>query len=131
MKTLANFIQDEQTKAIEKHGAFFAFGQKQFNEKAKNGVEYVSISAGLICPKSAAASLVSDLEQIHEKGINQDLETNGKKAIIRRELFNHEIFITWDFADTMAALDGYGISESEVRAVFDEIRATENIDDYC
>ena len=51
MKYLINYIEEAQTKAFEKAGAFFAFSDKQFEEQKKEGVRYSYMGAGLICPK--------------------------------------------------------------------------------
>ena len=45
---------DYLTPILEANGAFFAFSQSQFDEQKKEGVIYVSMGAGLICPKAKA-----------------------------------------------------------------------------
>ena len=116
MKSLTDYIEDAQTEAFNKAGAFFAFSNDQFNEKQVEGVKYVSVGAGLICPKPNVESLMKSLDETHKAGIAQDLAENGKKAIIHRELGNHEYSITWDIEPTSAALQGYGITDEEIKA---------------
>lgn len=116
MKYLTNYIEEAQTKAFDKAGSFFAFSKMQFDEAKKEGVTYVSMGNGLICPKDNSEELVKELIKIGEEGIAQDLKENGKEAIIHRELANHEYCITYDITDTFYALDGYGITKEEIRA---------------
>ena len=116
MKYLTNYIEDAQTKAFEKVGAFFAFSDKQFNEQKVEGIKYVHIGAGLICPKGGSKALMDELDKVHAAGIAQDLAENGKKGIIHRELGNHEYSITYSIEDTFYALEGYGITREEIQA---------------
>jgi len=39
MKYLTNYIEEEQTEALNRAGAFFAFSDKQFDEAKKEGVK--------------------------------------------------------------------------------------------
>jgi len=116
MKYLMDYIQDKQTALLDKMGAFFAFGNKQFDEQKKEGVEYVSMKMGLICPKSNAKELHEGLRKIAKEGMAADLAENGKSGIIRRELSNHEYCYTYDISDTVDAVSEYGITEEEVQA---------------
>ncbi|MBD3612944.1 MAG: hypothetical protein HUJ13_11160 [Hydrogenovibrio crunogenus] len=102
------------TSILEKHQAFFAFGQHQFDEKKQEGIEYVSMGAGLICPKDNAKQLYQDMKADNQRVIEEDLAKNSRKDIIWRELANHEAQITNSIDDTVDALDGYGISEAEI-----------------
>lgn len=67
------------------------------------------------------------LDSIAQEGIAEEIEENGKKAIIRRELFNHECFYTNDICDYVEKLEGYGISYDEVYEVFNHIPKTEYV----
>jgi len=116
MKYLSQYIEEPQSKLLKEMGAFFAFNIKQFNEGQKEGVTYVRMINGLFCPKENADQLFEGLEKIHKAGIAQDMEENGKKAIIHRELANHEFCITLDITDTVNALQGYDITVEEIRA---------------
>ncbi|MFM2591293.1 hypothetical protein [Vibrio sp. TBV020] len=128
MKYLSDYTQQAQTDLFDELGAFFAFSNQQFDKAKKKGVEYVSLGMGMIVPKSNAKSLVVRLDEIQKEGIKQDIAENGKEAIIRRELFNHECFYTNDICDCVEKLEEYGYSYDDIYQVFSHIRKTENID---
>ena len=130
MKYLSHYMEAAQTRAFDEAGAFFAFGQKQFDEKKKPDVKYYSLGAGLICPKDTADKLTEALDNISKAAIKQDIDENGKKAIIHRELANHETQITMDITDTVSALDGYGITAEEIQAEYKEFYQ-ECVDNDC
>ena len=44
------------------------------------------------------------------------MKENGKKAIIQRELGNHEYCVTYDITDTVEKLADYPITEEEIKA---------------
>lgn len=128
MKYLSDYTQQAQSSLFDELGAFFAFSNKQFEEAKKKGVEYVSLGMGMIVPKNNAKNLVERLGQIHKEGIKQDIADNGKEAIIRRELFNHECFYTNDICDCVEKLEDYGYSYDDIYQVFNHIRKTEDVD---
>lgn len=115
MKYLSDYMQERQTALIERLGVFFAYNDKQFNEKKIDGVEYVTMGIGQICPKDNVEEYISEMNKLIEEAIKQDLSENGRKGIIHRELGNHEFCITYDVTDTVNALEDYGITEKEVR----------------
>lgn len=125
MKYLNDYTKEATSEAFKKAGAFFAFSDKQFEEEKKEGVKYVSMGAGLICPKETADQLVKDLKNATKNGIKKDIEENGEGKIIARELRNHEAFYTCDISDTMRALKAYGFSVERVSEVFNALRVTE------
>jgi len=114
MNYLSDYTNAKQTKLWNENGAFFAFGQKQLDEKKLEGVVYVSMGSGLIVPKGNAARVFEGLESIHTESIKQDISENGIKAIIHRELANYETQITGDISDTVEALEDYGITRAQV-----------------
>lgn len=117
MKYLSNYTEDMQTELFNSMGAFFAFSDKQFEEARQEGVKYVSLSAGLICPKPNVRPLVDGLDSISTKGIAADIAENGIKAIIHRELANHETQVTGDIDDTVGVLADYpGIDRETIQA---------------
>ena len=118
MKYLSDYTNVKQTKLWNDNGAFFAFGDKQLDEKKQEGVAYVSLGMGLIAPKENASKIIEGLESIHAEGIQQDISENGIKAIIHRELANHEAQISNDISDTVEALEGYGITRAQVSAEY-------------
>ena len=111
MKYLQNYIEQGQTEAFTKHGAFFAFSKSQLAEQREEGVAYQSIGNGLICPTHNVNDLIDDLDLVHSRGIKQDIAENGLSKIIQRELHNHEAQITYDMEDTKRALEGYPIDD--------------------
>jgi len=107
MKSLQDYMNDRQTALFNETGSFFAFSEKQYQEARKEGVTYVSLDAGLICPKETAQKLIDGLEQIYQESIQQDIAENGAEAIIKRELHNHECFYTGSFSDAKNRLSAY------------------------
>lgn len=107
MKYLSEYTSGPQSELFDRLGAFFAFGQKSFDEKRREGVKYVNMGAGLLCPKDNAQALANGLEEIQTKGIAQDIAENGAEGIIEREYFNHECQITMSTEDAEIALKTY------------------------
>ena len=120
MKNLSNYTEESQTNLFNECGSFFAFGQNQFNEAKKDGVTYVSMGAGLICPKKNVQKMINGLDNINKSGIELDLKENGKKAIIHRELANHECQISMDITDCVDKLGDYPITKEEIQAEWKE-----------
>ena len=116
VKYLSHYIEKKQQDLFAELGAFHAFSEKQFNEQKKNGVKYVSMGNGGICPEINAKKYIKGVIRLTEEAIQDDIAENGKKAIIHRELGNHEYVITYDITDTVNALYNYGINETEVQA---------------
>jgi len=118
MKSLSHYTEDGITEAMRRHGAFFAFSNTQLHEKEVEGVVYVSMGAGLICPKLNSDALASDMAKIQKDGIKQHIKENGKEAIIRHELYNHECFYTGDYHGCFDALQGYGFTDEDVKKIY-------------
>ncbi|MEZ9698813.1 hypothetical protein AB4455_12085 [Vibrio sp. 10N.261.46.E12] len=127
MKYLSHYIQDKQTQAFNEAGAFFAFSNQQFADEKKEGVKYASLGMGLICPVDNAKQLMTRLDSIAQEGIAEDIKENGKAAIIRRELFNHECFYTNEICDCVEKLEDYGITYDEIYTVFNHVLKTEDV----
>ena len=120
MRDLSDYVQKEQTALFSKHGAFFAFSQKQFDEAQQDGVNYTNMGYGLICPRDNAKMLFKELDDLNTKGIKQDLADNGKENIIERELCNHECYFTMDIDDCVNKLVDYPIDVEEIQSVFNK-----------
>lgn len=119
MKYLQEYIEEAQTQAFNKAGAFFAFSNKQFDEAKKEGIKYVSMGAGLICPKENADTLAKELDEGYKLGIAQDIAENGREAIVKRELNNHEAYYTGDTTSTIEALSEYKtITPEDINHIF-------------
>lgn len=127
MKSLSSYTNDALTQLLNEAGAFFAFSQQQFEEKRKEGVQYSSLGAGLIAPRESVASVVDGIAKITKTGIEKDIEVNGRRAIIKRELMNHECFYTGDITDCVEALEDYGIDQDEIKAVYREMLANDEV----
>lgn len=114
MKRLSDYTKKRQTELFNECGAFFAFSEKQLHKKQKEGIKYASLGHGLICDKRHSQRLIDGLGKIQAQSINQDLEDNGVKNIIWRELANYESQITMSIADTVEALEPYNINKERI-----------------
>jgi len=101
---MSELVQKEINKAIEKHEVFFAFSQKQVDEGKKEGITYVNMGGGCLCPKENVEQFINDMDEGSKIGIKNDVQTHGAKKIITREYFNHECQITNDTSDMRDAL---------------------------
>lgn len=124
MNYFSHYVEKAQSDLFASTGAFWAFGDKQFDEQKKEGVKYVSLGAGCICPKDQVNALLDGLESITAAGVKADVEENGAVAIMRREYFNHECQLSMDSSSAVAALSGHIkqfpdlFTEEAMRAVF-------------
>ena len=118
MKYLSDYQENAQTRLFNKTGAFFAFSNKQFDEAKKEGIKYVSMGAGLICPEPYVKEMIETLDSIYRGAIKKDLKENGKEAIIKRELYNYECFYTGNISTAVENLDPYGFTEEEIRVIY-------------
>ena len=116
-KPLSDYIHDEQTELFKQYGAFFAFSDKQFDERAEPGVDYVSVGAGLLCPQDVVKELLAKLDDLIRTAIEKHKKDFSKERIIRYELANHEYAITGSIEETQCALDGYGFTADEILKV--------------
>jgi len=124
MKYLSHYTEAAQTAVFEKLGVFFAFNQQQLAEGLERiksagilleGEKVGSLDSGIYCPRKNVDQFIAEIDTIHEQGVAADIAENGIKAIIHRELGNHEAQITGDLDDTIDALNGYGISDKEIQ----------------
>lgn len=118
MTYLSDIIQDRQTKAFEKYGAFFCFSNAQFEERAQKGVKYCSLGAGMVCPKENAKQLLQELSKIVKEGRQEDKKLHGLENIIERELCNYECYYTGNIDEAVEALKGYGVTAEQVRVIY-------------
>lgn len=108
-------LDAKTSKIYADNMAFFAFSQKQYEEQADPNKDYTRCLSGLFCPTENAKKMMDELEAAIDEFHKADLEANGKEKIIWRELANHEAQISCDLTSTISALEGYGITEEEVR----------------
>ena len=121
------FLQDGLTEIFNKTGSFFAFSDAQF-EKNKNPelphTEYYAMGSGLYCPKKNIDIFHSQYDQLIAENKKKVLGIYTKEQIILEELLNHECFYTGDYSDILEIMEGYDITEEEVKAVFKKHRST-------
>lgn len=122
MKYLSDYLRDEQTRIFNENGAFFAFGNAQFEERRKEGVTYTQLGSGLIVPVENAEKVSDALEVCLKNGIESDIAENGIDGVIRRELNNHECFYDGDLSRCVEALEGYNISLEQIVSVYNDTR---------
>ncbi len=103
MKTLNDYTDALTSKLFEDNGAFFAFGQKQLDENKKEGVVYVRLASGLICPKENAKQVLQEFERIFDDAVKQQVADFGVEKIIHHDYFNYETQIT---GDNQQVIDG-------------------------
>ena len=123
MKYLSNYTDTKISKALDKAQAFFAFSDKQVEEgKAKQGltddIKLVSLRMGMICPQDTSKQLIKEINKAYKDGIVQDIKENGKEAIIKRELYNHEAFYTGEIDQTVGALSEYNFSAGDILDIY-------------
>jgi hypothetical protein len=118
MKGLSDYMAAAQTALFEKLGVFFAFSPQQFQEARKDGVKYVTLGHGLVCPKEHAEQVAEGVEQIHVQAVAQRMQDYTKTEIIEYELGNYECYYTGDWGDALDALQVYGYTGEDVRAVY-------------
>jgi len=117
---LSDYIEDPQTKLFNECGSFFAFSGKQYEEARKEGIKYINMGSGLVCPENNVEKLINGLDEIYKIGIAKDMEENGKKKIIHRELANHECQIAENPTACIEKLEGYPITKEEILAEWSE-----------
>lgn len=123
MKYLSDYMNEKQSALFSETGTFFAFSTEQYHDKAKSDVAYVSLGSGMITPKDNANKVIEQLHKIYHDAIKEDLEENGKEAIIIRELENHECWYVGNIEDAVEKLKDYSITEDDINHVFSKYYA--------
>ena len=82
MKYLSDYMEKKQSVLFSETGTFFAFSNKQYKEKAKKDVAYVSLGSGMITPKDNANKVIEQLHKIYKDAVKEDIKENGKDTII-------------------------------------------------
>jgi len=111
------------SKIMEDSGAFFAFSNSQFKEKAQEGVTYARLPLGMLAPKDKARATMKAINEAIAESIAESLRNNTLEEIIRYELANHEAPYSGNICDTMAALAGYDVTESQVQKILNTMHA--------
>jgi hypothetical protein len=130
MKNSKKILDEKMSACWKKYGAFFAFGNEQFNKKAKKGTTYVSLGSGLICPKNTALEMLKELDKIIADHRQQEIKEKGIEKIIISELYNHEAFYTWSIESTLEALEGYDVTREQVQTLFNQEAQKIDWDNY-
>lgn len=116
MKSLSEYVEQAQTDIFDENGAFFAFGDKQFEEKRVEGVKYVSLGMGLIAPTENAKKVMEEINDTHERGVALRLKEYGLSRIAQYELANYESQISMDYSTAHDVLKDYGITDEQMAA---------------
>jgi len=107
-------LDDNISVALKKYGGFFAFSNDTFVKEIQPKIKYVSLGAGLYAPKKTYKKLDNDIQSAIKNHIKRDLQTNGIKKIIWRELANYECQIVGSVSDCVDALKDYGITKKQI-----------------
>lgn len=118
MATLSDFTNPKQTVIFEKYKTFFAFGDKQYEQAAVKGVDYVHMGGNLFCPKQHYKQLSEDLETCHIEAIKEHKAEYSKDQIILSELYNHECFYTGEWKTVIEILEDYKYTDEEIETVY-------------
>jgi hypothetical protein len=89
-QSLSSALETGTSKLFAKYGAFFAFGEKQFNEQKKEGVKYIADGSGLLIPKDNYDAFVKEYNNLKAEAVAEHVAKYGADQIIRYEYFNHE-----------------------------------------
>lgn len=65
---------------LDKYGAFWCFGESQFNEQKKEGVKYISLGAGLVCPRDNFEQLKTELDKTIAEVKKEEKEKREARA---------------------------------------------------
>ena len=114
MKTLNDYVEKAQTKMFDKYNVFFAFGSIESSDKYVEGVEYVSMGHGMICPKEHAQTVLEEMTAGYDNAIEARIKDYGIDRIIQYELGNYESQISMDYDDAFRVLQDYGVTEEKM-----------------
>ena len=125
VKPLTKYVNDAQSEVFRDNGAFFAFSDKQVNEQKNDGVKYVSVGSGLICPKENAKTVMAGVSSTYKAGIKLRLKDYTLSQICQYELSNHEAQISYDLDLVRDVLSDYGVDDEMFKKEYHEYI------DYC
>lgn len=125
--SFSKFVETKTSALLDKHGAFFAFSNKQIDEgleenKAKgfsaDKADYCQVSGGMILPKSNVGAFSAEYDAMMSAAREEYLNTYTKAQIIGYELSNHEAGYTGDISDTVDAVAHLGFAREDVLEVY-------------
>jgi hypothetical protein len=138
MKNIENIMNEAKqttdtqiTALIASSGAFYAFGQAQYEAQKTEGVEYVQIGCGLIIPKDQAQTFSDQRNEIFKAHYEAIKQRASKEDIIFNELMNYECFYNCDsYDDAVNSCAFYGYTKADVDQVYKE-RYAETVERMC
>lgn len=117
-----DYSQQPITDLLSRLGVFFAFSKQQYNEQAKQGVEYSHFGGGGFCPIENTQGLNDGLDEIQKNAIALTLKNHSKEDIIYHELANYESWYTSDIEPALDTLKKYQFTREDVIAVYQKFK---------
>lgn len=118
---LQSKYQADVSALNEKHGAFFAFSDKQIAEQAKDELEYCQYDyGGLVGPVGGGASYRAEADALFDAFTLNVRENVDRTAFIKYELSNLECYLTYDIQEVLMLASHYwpDTTEDDVMAIF-------------
>jgi hypothetical protein len=121
--TRKEFIEQKHSELFESLGCFFAFSDKQFKEgyekaKVKKPVKYVSIGAGLLCPKPNVDELIAGMKDIKKQWEKARKEAEKiRLQFVGIDNWNRPVFVVpgkKEYYGDVNNLFSWGATEDEV-----------------
>lgn len=114
-------VDNKFSSILDEVGGFFAFSDRQFKEKAKQGVKYCNAQAGLILPKDNVNLFLKRLDEMDEfrKSLYAQVD---RRVLIEYELANYESYYTGDISQAFEVLQEIldNLTRYEVAKIFRE-----------
>ena len=118
---LQSKYQADVSALNEKHGAFFAFSDKQIAEQANDELEYCQYDyGGLVGPVGGGASYRAESDALFDAFTLNVRENVDRTAFIKYELSNLECYLTYDIQEVLMLASHYwpDTTEDDVMAIF-------------
>ena len=118
---LQSKYQADVSALNEKHGAFFAFSDKQIAEQANDELEYCQYDyGGLVGPVGGGASYHAEADALFDAFTLNVRENVDRTAFIKYELSNLECYLTYDIQEVLMLASHYwpDTTEDDVMAIF-------------
>ena len=118
---LQSKYQADVSALNEKHGAFFAFSDKQIAEQANDELEYCQYDyGGLVGPVGGGASYRAEADALFDAFTLNVRENVDRTAFIKYELSNLECYLTYDIQEVLILASHYwpDTTEDDVMAIF-------------